>query len=56
MEFSQEACMDVMEDCKLDDNHETQIQEFLQIRGIVLVDISKPEYLDTRKELIIRTL
>jgi predicted HTH transcriptional regulator len=53
MEFSQEACMDVMEDCKSDDNHEAQIQEFLQIKGIALMDISKPEYLYTRKELII---
>ncbi|SFM39430.1 REP element-mobilizing transposase RayT [Pelosinus propionicus DSM 13327] len=53
MELSQEACMDVMEDCKLDDNHEAQIRKFLQIRGITLKDISKPEYLNTRKELII---
>ncbi|WP_090941787.1 hypothetical protein [Pelosinus propionicus] len=53
MEFSQEACMDVMEEHKSDDNHEAQIQEFLQIKGIALVVILKSEYIYTRKELVI---
>ena len=56
-ELSQETCMDIVEDDKADDNKESQvhlqIQQFLLAKKITLVDISKPECVDVRKELII---
>ncbi len=53
MEVSQDVCMDITENGELDNSYEAQIQEFLQIRGIALVDLLGPEWLETRKEFIL---
>jgi len=53
-ELSQVTCMDIAQDDEVDNVQiHGQMEQFLQAKGIMLVDISKPEYSDARRELII---